>query len=80
MICPEAESHGVRNRQRRQKNEGKSFSKTDLRKVQGYQAVSYTHLDKIDKIKGMDITFTTTAKTDEEAQALLELLGMPFEK
>ena len=36
--------------------------------------------DKIDKIKGMDITFTTTAKTDEEALALLELLGMPFEK
>ena len=36
--------------------------------------------DKIDKLKGMDITFTTTAKTDEEAQALLELLGMPFEK
>ena len=36
--------------------------------------------DKIDKIKVMDITFTTTAKTDEEAQALLELLGMPFEK
>ena len=36
--------------------------------------------DKIDKIKGMDITFTTTAKTDEEAQALLEMLGMPFEK
>ena len=36
--------------------------------------------DKIDKIKGMDIVFTTTAKTDEEAAALLELLGMPFEK
>ena len=36
--------------------------------------------DKIDKIKGMDIVFTTTAKTDEEAMALLELLGMPFEK
>ena len=36
--------------------------------------------DKIDKIKGMDITFTTTAKTDEEAQALLEMLGMPFER
>ena len=31
--------------------------------------------DKIDKIKGMDITFTTTAKTDEEAYALLEMLG-----
>ncbi len=36
--------------------------------------------DKIDKIKGMDITFTTSAPTDEEAQALLEMLGMPFEK
>lgn len=34
--------------------------------------------DKIDKIKGMDIIFTTTAKTDEEAMALLELMGMPF--
>jgi large subunit ribosomal protein L5 len=36
--------------------------------------------DKVDKIKGMDIIFTTTAKTDEEAHALLELLGMPFAK
>ena len=36
--------------------------------------------DRVDQIKGMDITFTTTAKTDEEAKALLELLGMPFEK
>ncbi len=36
--------------------------------------------DKVDKVKGMDITFTTTAKTDEEAMALLEMLGMPFEK
>ncbi len=36
--------------------------------------------DQVDTIKGMNIVFTTTAKTDEEAQALLELLGMPFEK
>lgn len=36
--------------------------------------------DQVDMIKGMNIVFTTTAKTDEEAQALLELLGMPFEK
>ena len=36
--------------------------------------------DKVDMIKGMNIVFTTTAKTDEEAQALLELLGMPCEK
>ncbi len=36
--------------------------------------------DKIDKIRGMDIIFVTTAETDEEAKALLELLGMPFSK
>ena len=36
--------------------------------------------DQVDRIKGMNIVFTTTAKTDEEARALLELLGMPFEK
>ena len=36
--------------------------------------------DKVDKIKGMNIVFTTTAKTDEEAAALLAGLGLPFEK
>lgn len=36
--------------------------------------------DQVDTIKGMNIVFTTTAKTDEEAMALLQLLGMPFEK
>ncbi|MEA4919704.1 MAG: 50S ribosomal protein L5 [Clostridiaceae bacterium] len=36
--------------------------------------------DKIDKIRGMDIVFTTTAETDEEAKELLELLGAPFAK
>ena len=35
--------------------------------------------DKIDKIRGMDIIFVTTAKTDEEARELLSLLGMPFQ-
>ena len=34
--------------------------------------------DKVDKIRGMDIIFVTTAKTDEEARELLTLLGMPF--
>ena len=34
--------------------------------------------DKVDKIRGMDIIFVTTAKTDEEARELLALLGMPF--
>ena len=36
--------------------------------------------DKIDKIRGMDIVFTTTAQTDEEAKELLTLLGAPFAK
>ncbi len=36
--------------------------------------------DKIDKVRGMQITISTTAKTDEEAKRLLELLGMPFAK
>lgn len=36
--------------------------------------------DKIDKIRGMDIVFVTTAKTDEEARELLRLFGMPFMK
>jgi large subunit ribosomal protein L5 len=34
--------------------------------------------DKIDKIKGLNITIVTTAKTDEEGRALLKLFGMPF--
>ena len=36
--------------------------------------------DKIDKIRGMDIIFVTTANTDEEARELLTLLGMPFKQ
>ncbi len=36
--------------------------------------------DKIDKVRGMDITFITTAKTDEEAKELLTLMGAPFAK
>ncbi|MEG1044593.1 MAG: 50S ribosomal protein L5 [Oscillospiraceae bacterium] len=36
--------------------------------------------DKIDKIRGMDICFVTTAKTDEEARELLTLMGAPFVK
>ena len=34
--------------------------------------------DKVDKLRGMDIIFVTTAKSDEEAKELLRLLGMPF--
>jgi large subunit ribosomal protein L5 len=34
--------------------------------------------DKIDKIRGLDVAITTTAKTDDEGRALLKLMGMPF--
>ena len=34
--------------------------------------------DKIDKVRGMDVIFVTTAQTDEEARELIRLFGMPF--
>ena len=36
--------------------------------------------DKVDRVRGMDITFVTTAKTDEEARALLDAFGFPFKR
>lgn len=36
--------------------------------------------DKIDKVRGMDVAFVTTAKTDEESRELLKLMGAPFAK
>ncbi len=36
--------------------------------------------DKVDKVRGMDVIFVTTAKTDEEARELLRLFNMPFER
>ena len=36
--------------------------------------------DKVDKVRGMDVSFVTTAKTDEEARELLRLFNMPFTK
>ncbi|HPN38703.1 MAG TPA: 50S ribosomal protein L5 [Melioribacteraceae bacterium] len=38
------------------------------------------NIDKINKVRGMDITFVTTAKTDKEAYALLSAFGVPFRK
>ena len=38
------------------------------------------NVDKIDKIRGLDITFVTTAKTDEEAYELMQAMGFPFKK
>jgi large subunit ribosomal protein L5 len=34
--------------------------------------------DKVDKVKGLNISIVTTAKTDEEGRALLKIMGMPF--
>ncbi|MCL4467793.1 MAG: 50S ribosomal protein L5 [Deltaproteobacteria bacterium] len=42
-----------------------------------FPEISY---DKIDKIKGMNITFVTTAKTDKEARTMLERISLPFNK
>jgi large subunit ribosomal protein L5 len=37
-------------------------------------------IDKVNRIGGMDITFVTTAETNDEARALLKEFGMPFQK
>ena len=42
-----------------------------------FPEISY---DKVEKIRGLDISFITTAKTDEEAKALLKALGLPFNR
>jgi len=42
-----------------------------------FPEISY---DKVERVRGMNITFVTTASTDEEAKALLEALGLPFRK
>ena len=46
-----------------------------LREQLAFPEIQY---DKIDKVRGMEITIVTTAKTDEEGRRLLKLLGMPF--
>ena len=48
-----------------------------LREQLAFPEIEY---DKIDKIRGMEISIVTTARTDEEGRRLLELLGMPFRR
>ncbi|MGI5917489.1 MAG: large ribosomal subunit protein uL5, partial [Anaerolineae bacterium] len=48
-----------------------------LREQLAFTEIDY---DTIDKIRGLEITIVTTAKTDEESRYLLELFGMPFER
>ena len=53
--------------------------KVTLRGERMYEFLDIDY-DKIDKVRGMDICFVTTATTDEEARELLKLMGAPFSK
>lgn len=55
--------------------DGRGNYTTGIREHIIFPEINY---DKIDKIKGMNITFVTTAKTDKEGKVLLEKLGLPF--
>jgi len=55
--------------------DGRGNYSLGLREQMIYPEIEY---DKIDKVRGLQITFCTSAKTDEEGKRLLELLGMPF--
>ena len=57
--------------------DGKGNYSTGIKEQFIFPEIEY---DKIDKVRGMDINFITTAKTDEEAKELLEMLGAPFAK
>jgi large subunit ribosomal protein L5 len=57
--------------------DGKGNYSTGIKEQLIFPEIDY---DKIDKVRGMDINFITTAKTDEEAKELLSLLGAPFIK
>ena len=57
--------------------DGKGNYSTGIKEQLIFPEIEY---DKIDKVRGMDINFITTASTDEEAQELLTLLGAPFAK
>lgn len=57
--------------------DGRGNYNTGIREQLIFPEIEY---DKIDKVRGMDITFVTTAKSDEEARELLQLMGAPFAK
>ena len=57
--------------------DGRGTYSTGIKEQLIFPEIEY---DKIDKVRGMDINFVTTAKTDEEARELLTLMGAPFAK
>jgi large subunit ribosomal protein L5 len=59
------------------KLDGRGNYTLGLREQLIFPEISY---DKIDRIRGFEVTINTTAETDEEARRLLELLGMPFQR
>jgi len=59
------------------KMDGRGNYTLGLREQLMFAEIQY---DKIDKVRGMEITIVTTAKTDEEGRRLLKLLGMPFKE
>jgi large subunit ribosomal protein L5 len=59
------------------KMDGRGNYTVGLREQLMFAEIQY---DKIDKVRGMEITIVTTAKSDEEGRRLLALLGMPFQK
>ena len=46
----------------------------------GIRNITLIDYDKVDRVRGMDITITTSAKTDDEGRALLEAFNFPFKK
>ena len=56
--------------------DGRGNFSLGLREQLVYPEIDY---DKIDRLRGMEISIVTTAKTDEEGRRLLQLLGMPFQ-
>ena len=57
--------------------DGRGNFSLGLREQLVYPEIDY---DKIDRLRGLELTIVTTAKTDEEGRKLLELLGMPFQR
>jgi large subunit ribosomal protein L5 len=57
--------------------DGRGNATIGLREQLIFPEIDY---DKIDKVRGMEITMVTSARTDEESKRLLELLGLPFER
>ncbi len=57
--------------------DGRGNYSLGIREQMVFPEISY---DQVDATRGFDVTIVTTAKTDEEARSLLELLGMPFRK